>query len=308
MNQDLAADYVLAHDLNARITTTWNGGLGWEPVGKPGNPFTGTLDGAGHAINGLVINRRSESYVGLFGAISGGARVSNVAIPQATTIRGGNYVGRIAGSADNAVIENVIVAGPTLGNNYIGGLFGIGGAGLVVRNSIVSEFGGSGNYYVGGIGGSLEGGTITNCRVLNRVKGYRYVGGIVGELKGGSQIVDCFSTALIDSNGYAGGIAGRSIADSAPSRILRCFGGGRVLGFEYIGGIVGVNGFQSEIEECFSFAAIGYSNTIPGIGGLVGSDAGGTVSNSFWDNEVSKRTTSAGGIGLSTAEMQTMAP
>jgi hypothetical protein len=39
-------------------------------------------------------------------------------------------------------------------------------------------------------------------------------------------------------------------------------------------------------------------------GGLAGADDGGTVSNSFWDMETSGQSTSAGGTGRTTAEMQ----
>jgi hypothetical protein len=40
------------------------------------------------------------------------------------------------------------------------------------------------------------------------------------------------------------------------------------------------------------------------VGGLVGYNVGGTVTNSFWDIETSGQSTSAGGTGKTTAEMQ----
>jgi hypothetical protein len=39
--------------------------------------------------------------------------------------------------------------------------------------------------------------------------------------------------------------------------------------------------------------------------GLIGLNNGGTVTNSFWDTEKTGRATSAAGIGLTTAQMQT---
>jgi hypothetical protein len=42
------------------------------------------------------------------------------------------------------------------------------------------------------------------------------------------------------------------------------------------------------------------------VGGLVGEDRG-TVSNSFWDIETSGQTTSAGGTGKTTTQMQNIA-
>ena len=40
------------------------------------------------------------------------------------------------------------------------------------------------------------------------------------------------------------------------------------------------------------------------VGGLVGSDYKGAVTDSFWDTETSGQSTSAGGTGKTTAEMQ----
>jgi hypothetical protein len=56
---------------------------------------------------------------------------------------------------------------------------------------------------------------------------------------------------------------------------------------------------------------IGVANaTVTGeefVGGLVGFNNGGTVSNSFWDTLTSRQTTSAGGTGKTTAEMKSIA-
>jgi hypothetical protein len=43
------------------------------------------------------------------------------------------------------------------------------------------------------------------------------------------------------------------------------------------------------------------------VGGLVGVDWGGTVSNSFWDTKTSGQANSAGGTGKTTTEMQHIA-
>jgi len=55
------------------------------------------------------------------------------------------------------------------------------------------------------------------------------------------------------------------------------------------------------VSNCYS------SGTVTGnssVGGLVGQDYLGTVNNSFWDTETSGQSTSAGGTGKTTAEMQ----
>ena len=83
--------------------------------------------------------------------------------------------------------------------------------------------------------------------------------------------------------------------------------GGGVVGEWYVGGLVGSNGSGTghrtgAIRNCYSVTAIlGGAQK----GGLLGADWGGEVHNCFWDIETSGRTTSHGGTGKTTTEMQT---
>jgi len=54
------------------------GSEGWEPIGTDTEPFTGSLNGDGHKITGLWINRTGD-YIGLFGFIDG-AVIRNVGL------------------------------------------------------------------------------------------------------------------------------------------------------------------------------------------------------------------------------------
>ena len=63
--------YILAGDIDATATTHWNGGKGFAPLGGGGNKFTGRLDGAGHTLRGLYINRQVALKTGLFGTVKG---------------------------------------------------------------------------------------------------------------------------------------------------------------------------------------------------------------------------------------------
>jgi len=56
----------------------YNDGKGWEPIGNAENRFTGSLNGDGHKIIGLWINRTGD-YIGLFGFIDG-AVIRNVGV------------------------------------------------------------------------------------------------------------------------------------------------------------------------------------------------------------------------------------
>jgi hypothetical protein len=82
---------------------------------------------------------------------------------------------------------------------------------------------------------------------------------------------------------------------------------GSVTGYEYVGGLIGWN--WGGVSNSYSTGSVTGSLVV---GGLLGDnlgdneEAGGVdnVSNSFWDTETSGQTTSAGGTGKTTAEMQ----
>jgi len=96
------------------------------------------------------------------------------------------------------------------------------------------------------------------------------------------------------------------------STITNCYSTGDVNGAgDYVGGLVGQNGYYDEyyqkyypgdIYKCYSVGdVVGDSN----VGGLVGGNIAGEIGASFWDVNTSGRSTSAGGIGKTTAEMKT---
>ena len=56
MKNNLTGTYALGRDIDAGITSGWNSGAGFESIGA-GTSFNGNLDGQGHTISGLFINR-----------------------------------------------------------------------------------------------------------------------------------------------------------------------------------------------------------------------------------------------------------
>lgn len=110
---DLAGKYVLANDI------TLSGE--WTPVGTEEEPFTGTLDGAGHTIKGLSITS-GEDNVGFFG-FTDGATVKNVRFTGAKVL-GNKQVGIVAGQAINSTIDAVFTAGYLTGYDHVGGIVG----------------------------------------------------------------------------------------------------------------------------------------------------------------------------------------
>jgi hypothetical protein len=61
MSDDLSGDYILDNNIDASITSTWNAGAGFEPIGQP-TQFTGTFNGYNNSINNLFINRPGAAY------------------------------------------------------------------------------------------------------------------------------------------------------------------------------------------------------------------------------------------------------
>jgi hypothetical protein len=60
MQGALSGNFVLGANIDASGTSTWNSNAGWTPVGVPYD-FTGKLDGLGHSVNNLFVNRQNEA-------------------------------------------------------------------------------------------------------------------------------------------------------------------------------------------------------------------------------------------------------
>lgn len=74
----LDSHYVVVNDIDASTTAMWDNGAGFIAIGTFLNGFRGSFDGQGHTISGLVIDRPTQSLVGLFGEVEAGAMVESV--------------------------------------------------------------------------------------------------------------------------------------------------------------------------------------------------------------------------------------
>lgn len=177
MTNNTTGNYVLGADINATATSSWNGGLGFAPVAETG-VFSGRFDGLGHTINGLYINRPSESYIGLFGYASGSIR--NITL-TGVNINGASLVGGLEGY-NSGTISSSSVSGYMNGGSYVGGLVG-SGYGTISNSSFSGTV--LGVNYVGGLAG-INSGTISNSYVSSgSVTGTtNYIGGLAGSNNG----------------------------------------------------------------------------------------------------------------------------
>ncbi len=136
MRNNLAGDYVLLNDIDCSDTVNWNGGAGFEPIGRDtdsstwvfeGTKFSGSFDGDGYTISNLYINRPNEHYVGLFGYTAPGSEIRDVALDN-VDIEGRSRTGGVSGYNDGT-ISNVSVTIATSGSISAAGYLG-GGGGL----------------------------------------------------------------------------------------------------------------------------------------------------------------------------------
>ena len=341
MEDHLDAYYELANDIDALATVGWNGGLGFDPVGKDWvpPPFTGHFDGKNYTISGLFINRPATLYIGLFGWVGGSAEVKNVKLENAD-ITGESYVGILAGvTEDDTTIANCHSSGSVTGTDtvvtYVGGLVGADWTNASFSNcSSTASVTGSGNRAGGLIGDCTchagEHITITGCYATGDVAGDDYIGGLIGISGGGGEITvtRCYATGDVSGIAYLGGLVSL-ISDEGT--FTRCYATGNLVGGVAPGGFNDIGGFASMnsgiITNCYSRGSITgdrslggfiFSNdgTItncystgavsgnPSIGGFAAINTG-TITNSFWDTETSGQATSDGGTGKTTAQMKT---
>jgi hypothetical protein len=128
------------------------------------------------------------------------------------------------------------------------------------------------------------------------------VGSLVGWLSNGS-IRGCFvQGGSVSGTGWdTGGLVGYN----DENLIINCYSTASVSGNHCVGGLVGENDWDESprIRNCYSTASV--TGTGLWVGGLVGASMDGGVSVSFWDVNTSGQTTSDGGTGKTTAQMQT---
>jgi outer membrane protein assembly factor BamB len=328
IGDDLDATYALVSDIDASDTVRWNGGEGFTPIGEnpaTGDAFTGTVDGRGHNITGLTVTRPNEKRIGLFSAVSGAGTVKTVSL-VGVNITGGDRVGGLIGENAGGTIRDSSVSGQIEGSYIVGALVAENEAGTVsdsYANGTVS-----GDTRVGGLVGRVLG-TVSGSYATGNVSGTDMIGGLVGENHNFATVTESYATGTVTGSGETGGLIGRNVGSVSKSIAL-----GAVTGENSVGGLVGRNGYsesvpdqqgsvkrsyargsvtattdnggglvgQNDAGDITQTYAIGRVSGSGALGGLVG-DNGGTVVDSYWDTESSGLAVSAGGTGLTAADM-----
>ncbi len=181
-------------------------------------------------------------------------------------IDGTHDTGTIAATLRYSTMENCHSSGIVTSTYYAGGLIGYGNHASIISCSSSADA--SGVFESGGLIDNTSACVISRCWATGSVNG-NSSGGLVGAL-GSSTIDNCFSSGQV-SGDRAGGFVGET------------YGG------------------ASSIEYCYSTGAVTGSSPK----GFLSSGQCG-ITSCFWDTETSGQSTSNGGTGHTTAEMQTL--
>ena len=274
-----------------------------------------------HVIGGSVTGKQ------LVGGLIGSGSIIKECYAVGTRVIAEGSTGGLIGSSSGSIIDCYATAEIT-GSYRIGGLVGSNRGAIVDSYSDGIVAGGS---TVGGLVGYNDNGIISNCFSTTNVTGKNSTGGLVGENRG--SVINCYCSCTLEAQDQVGGLVGinegvitasYSSADlwgrdevgglvgynSYNAEIVNCYANGNAAGQNYVGGLVGNNATNitragdilfGAIRNCYSIAIVSGDENVGGLIGYFGDDG---VSSSFWDIEVSGKTTSDGGVGKTTLEMK----
>ncbi len=318
MENNLAADYKLANNIDCSETRTWNGGKGFRPIGSNESHFIGTFDGQGYVISNLFMNISNDTlFSGLFAYIENSEiknmGLENIEIDSTTvkpfalelaTSQVFGAMGALTAISENSLITDCYSTGSVRclmkttnwdpGKNCdTGGLIGRNYLGNVEDSYSTADV--IGTFYGGGLVGQNRGGVLERCYATGNVNthmGGGFVGGNDAAYSPWTYpiIVDCYATGNVATTHYAGGFAGTSL-----SGVQNGYSSGNVASGDMIGG--GFYGsYSANNNEVY------WNNTGPNNSGV------------FWNKDVNPSLEDEGGTyygevleveGVLTSELQT---
>ncbi len=290
---------------------------GWDPIGAMNYEFQGTYDGDGFQVSNLTIDvttlSGSDRYdLGLFGWVGNDGVITNVHL-EAVSITGDSTAGGLA--ADNkGTITNCTVAGEiTVLYNGAGGLVGSNDATGHIENCHANVDVTAGNpdtedYHVGGLVGVNWGGSILGCSASGDICGTKKIGGLVGRNSNGGIISGCHATGTVTGASFEGGYdqhVGGLVGSNNDGSVIDSHATGMVSGAQSVGGLVGTNGSTDMHESGVgtidnSYAegdVLGNYGDRANLGGLVGRNTDGNITNSYAIGNLSGASSIGGLVG-----------
>ena len=211
------------------------------------NDFRGVFDGDGHTIRGLYVNELANNQ-GLFGIVYGG-RYMNVFLDSAD-VKGRDRVGILIGLAE-----------PTYNMKPLASIVNCHVSGTVY-----------GDFYVGGIAGTVNGEEINACSSSGTVLGNNTIGGLFGyatllRFDGanyygfGGSMRNCFSSCDIFYLRPFTGFGVGGLAGSVSLSMENCYAIGNVNGWVGVGGLVGYlyeSSYGNSMRNCYSASIVSH--------------------------------------------------
>jgi len=265
IQNNLSGTYALGRNIDARVTSTWNGNTGFVPI----NVFNGTLEGLGHNIEHLTIapTLSTTSQIGLFGTIAPGGIVANLNLTdvdiRANPNSGTNFqsIGALAGT-NLGFIDNVFASGTING----GAISGVTAGGLVGFNFASSGTLGAINNSRAAVAVTLGDGT--GCSSMSTSCSSNTAGGLTGQNFGSIANSSASGNIVVGANAQAGGLVGQNFSLSAipgsppgtkASTITNSFATGNVSSAGVnvgLGGLVGYNSSGAVITTSYATGAV----------------------------------------------------
>lgn len=190
ISSSLGSSYRLSNNIDGVIAGTvdvsqWSisgGGTGFTPIGSTATPFTGTFDGNQFTITDISITKTAND-MGIFGNTNG-ATLEEVRLANITLDITGDEVGALVGDANNTTINSIVIASSVTvdGTNSVGGVAGTLDGGSTLSN-VMYVGSTSGGDSVGGIVGTNNG-TVRYVLGIGTVSGSSAVGQLIGTLNG----------------------------------------------------------------------------------------------------------------------------
>ncbi len=252
-----------------------------------------------YSVGGLVgVNSETLSNSYSMASVTGKSDAGGLVGSNRGPITYSYAIGNVAGEQDvgGLVGSNHDTVRDSYATNVVTGEWNTGGlAGSnydTVRDSYsVGSI--AGNYYAGGLVGGNNG-TVSNSFSAGSVAGSYYVGGLTGSNSG--SITSSYSTNSVTGSSIVSSLVGINGRDGT---VTNSFSTGSAAGHYYVAGLAAVN--FGTVANSYSAANVTGNEYV---GGLLAVNWGGSSNSSFWDTEASGQTTSAGGTGKTTAEMQ----
>ena len=216
----------------------------------------------------------------------------------------GNTTTLFSGSYDG---ESHKITGLSINRAYAyQGLFGYTN-GATIKNlgviNVTISVSGDYNQHIGAlIGYASDNSYIENCYSTGSISGqYQNVGGLIGA-SNNSTVSNSYSTCSVTVTGNYHYSTGGLVGYNLDGTVTNSYTTGNVIGSHMVGGLIGNNNNSCTVINCFSKGSV---TGTADVGGLIGYNGGSlNCANSFWDTQTSGVTSSAGGTGLTTAQMK----